>query len=341
MMIPDDGNALAALITEANGLAGIRQIADEVMGLADVNKQRKSLVLGNHVNPFFVPHANGSQQPQLNAFQLQFFISQLRMSAANSSTARVVVSAPMKSGSTFISESIGAAFHLPKISLMMLLARPYDYAELGAASHAHEIDELALLNACLVPTGFVAHHHMLCTPFLTKQAELYNLKFILLRRNIFDCLISLDDFCLKLLTGLTGVGRYLELQLPLNWVEMEFDDRMHQLLNRFLPSYVQYYVSWKLLERGGAISPLWLSYEDELLGDKAKLAGRICDWLGRGKDDFESLVDTLKRGKDLKGVHFNKGVAGRGAVVQGANRQRVVDAFGDYKDLADWSEILD
>lgn len=340
-MIPDDGNAFAALITEAKSLVDIRRIADEVMGLADVNKQRKSLVLGNHVNPFFVPHTNGSQPAPLQAFQLQYIVSQARIAAANTSTPRIVVSAPMKSGSTFISETIAAVFGVPKISLMMLLARPYDYALLGAATHAHEVDELALLNACLVPTGFVAHHHMLCTPFLARQAELYNMKFILLKRNIFDCIISLDDFCMKHVQGLAGPQRYLQMQLPSGWAERDFDDRVRQLLDRFLPSYVHYHVSWRLLGGAGAVSPLWISYEDELLGDKSRLAERLCEWLGRGAADISALATALKRDKGLEGMHFNKGVAGRGAVIQGANRQRVNDTFNDFKDLADWSEILD
>ena len=340
-MVPDNPNAFMELIGGAKDLASVRSLADEVMALADVNKQRKNLVLGNQFNPFFVPHAGGGQGPQLNSFQLQYFISQVRMAAANSSTPRIVVSAPMKSGSTFISESIGGSFKLPKVSLMMLLARPYDYAILGAATHAHEVDELALLNACLMPSGFVSHHHMLCTPFLAKQAELYNLKFILLKRNIFDCIISLDDFCLKLLAKVPGAGRYLQMQLPPDWAEMEFEARIHQLLNRFLSSYVHYHVSWKLLERAGAIAPFWISYEGELLGDKGQLAGRICDWLGRGKADSDALSAALRRDKGLEGMHFNRGISGRGKVIQGGNRQRVVSAFDDFKDLADWREILD
>jgi hypothetical protein len=113
------------------------------------------------------------------------------------------------------------------------------------------------------------------------------------------------------------------------------------LLDRFLPSYVHYHVSWRLLEETGAISPFWISYEDELLGDKTRLADRICEWLGRSGADNSTLATALKRDKGLEGVHFNQGIAGRGAVIQGANRQRVIDAFNDFKDLADWSEILD
>jgi len=338
-MIPENPNAFIELIAGAKDLAAIRKIADEVMSMKDQHAQRKNLVFGNQANPFFVP--NAAAQAPLNAFQLQYVISQARISAANSSTARIVVSAPMKSGSTFISDALGRAFNLPKVSLMMLLARPYDYAILGAASHAHEIDELALLSACLTPGGFVAHHHMLCSPFVARQAELYNLRFVLMKRNIFDCIISLDDFCRKSLgsVGATAAA-YIQMQLPRLWSSMEFEDRVRHLLDRFLMSYVHYHVSWSLLERAGLVRPMWISYEDEVLGDKSLLAKRLCDWLGRDGRDLDALLPMLNRGRDLENVHFNKGIAGRGSVIQGANRQRVIDTFGNFRDLADWSELL-
>lgn len=341
-MIPDDQSAFENQVVGARGLRAIRSIADEVLSQEDLSKQRRELVFGNHLTPFFVPNVNG-QPAALNAFQLIYMISQARIAAANMRSTRLVVSAPMKSGSTFISESLCQAFGLPKVSLMMLLARPYHYQTFGAATRSHEVDELALLTACLRPEGFVAHHHMLGTQFLAKQAELYNLKFVLMKRNIFDCLVSLDDFLAKRLSSLFGdVGDYLETQLPLGWRELEQDERIHHLLNRFLHHYVHYHVSWTLMERHGLVSPLWISYEDEVLVDKVKMADRLGSWLGCSAEVVEQLAAQFSREKASLGtVHFNKGIAGRGRAIQGVNRERVLSAFNDFKHLADWSEILD
>jgi hypothetical protein len=342
-MIPDDPNAFVNLLVAAKGVSDSRQIADEVMAIDDVNLQRRNLVLGTHANPFFVPHAKEGAAA-LNAFQLLYFVSQARLAAANSRTPRIVVSAPMKSGSTFISDSLSGALKLPKVNLMMLLARPYDYPAYGASTRPHEIDELALLSACLAPQGFVAHHHMVCSPFLAQQAELYNLKFVLLKRNIFDCIVSLDEFRRKVSATVAAdnaESAYLRMNLPTNWRDMEDEERIDKLLNRFLPIYVHYHVSWRLLERQGKISPFWISYEDDLLADKAGLAQRLGTWLGRAPGEIDVLTSAVQREDNLQGVHFNKGVAGRGKAIQGANRKRVIDAFNDFKDLADWSEILD
>ncbi|CAN7434114.1 hypothetical protein [Rhizobium sp. LjRoot254] len=341
-MIQQNPDAFIEMLIRAPDLDSVRKVADEVMTMKDVNAQRKTFAFGNLASPFFVPSDKSKGQMQINPLQLQYFLAQARASAAQTVSERIIVSAPMKSGSTFISAALGHAFRLPKTSLLMLLARPYDYAVLGAGTRPHEIDEIALLNACLTPGGFVAHHHMLCTRFLAQQAELYKLKFVLLKRNIFDCLVSLDDFCLKNIGEVAGndVSPYTELGLPRLWSKMEFEERMHHLLDRSLMTYVHYHVSWSLLDRAGLIKPFWISYENEMLGDKAALAARICEWLGRSASDVESLFTALDRGKGDRGTHFNKGVAGRGSVIQGALRKRVIDAFMAYRDLADWREIL-
>jgi hypothetical protein len=321
----------------------LRGLADAVATLGNPEISRSLMVACNQLSPFFVPSKPATPDAaSMPLWQWLSHVSDARAAAANARTPRIIVSAPMKSGSTFISDSIGKAFNLPKVSMMMLLARPYDYAPFGAGNRPHEIDEMALIAACLNGIGFVSHHHMLCSPFLAKQAELYNLKFVLLKRNIFDCILSLDDFCFKNISQMKDpAAAYIRTQLPTGFVAMEQEERIHHLLNRFLGVYVHYHVSWKFFAARGLIQPFWISYEDELLVDKEGLTARLCEWLGRPESDTTLLFEQLARDKDLGGVNFNKGVAGRGAVIQGANRQRVVDAFNAFKDIADWSEILD
>jgi hypothetical protein len=337
-----DRNLFLKQVCNVFDVPSLRGLADAVAALDNPEVSRNLVVACNQISPFFVAHAKEGQQVAMPQFLWLQAITQARMVAANIKTPRVIVSAPMKSGSTFISDSIGRAFSLPKVSMMMLLAKPYDYAPLGAGNRPHEIDEMALLSACLNGVGFVSHHHMICTPFLAKQAELYSLRLVLLKRNIFDCILSLDDFCVKHVSSMTGPGAaYILMQLPSGFVSMSQEERIHCLLDRFLGIYVQYHVSWKYFEQRGLVDPFWISYENELLVDKPGLAARLCDWLARPALDAENLLAQFARDKDIGVVNFNKGVAGRGAVIQGANRQRVLDAFNDFKDLADWSEILD
>jgi hypothetical protein len=327
-------------VVNAGSFADLRDLADSVMTIPDASERRRLHQLGSQANPLFIPRTEPAMP--VNAVQLNYFISQARMAAVVGTSERIVVSAPMKSGSTFISEMLGKALDLPKASLIMMLARPYDYPAMGAANRAHEVDELALLSACLLPRGFVAHHHMICSPYLARQIATYNLKFVLMKRNIFDCIVSLDEFCRKRAGDARAVDglTYLQRGLPGNWAGLGDEERIHQLLDRFLSAYVHYHVSWRFLERENWVEPHWISYEEELLGDKVAMAGRLGDWLGRSTAEIAAMNASFARKDNLAELNFNRGVAGRGEAIQGANRRRVIDAFNDFKDLADCSDIL-
>lgn len=326
-------------IDRAKTVESTRDLADQVSTINDASLRQKRLLAGGYVNPFFVPR---NSAPPLNSVQALYFVNQMRAAAANSVGERLIVSAPMKTGSTFLSQALYIAFELRPVNLMMLTMRPFDYALYGAATRAHEIDELALLHTCLLPSGYVAHHHMLCSPLLIRQAELYRLKFVLLKRNIFDCLVSLDDFWLKYLRPVKNAAEsYRGSALPAGWVDLGDEERIHHLLDASLSFYVNYYTSWTLWESQTAVAPLWVSYENDLLHDKALLAAKLCSWMERGHGDVVKLTNEFQRKRDGNQYHFNHGISGRGKAIQGANRTRVLKAFAAYKDLSDWSEILD
>jgi hypothetical protein len=327
-------------LTRIGTLADFRKVGDDVQSLADPRLRNRCIINGTEINPFFVPNAQPGAQA-LNSTQWLYVVSQARAAAANTDTRRMLVAAPMKSGSTFISKALSTAFQLPRVSLIMLLARAYDYAALGAATRAHEIDELALLSACCRPDGFLSHHHMLASPFLASQAALYRLDVVLIRRNIFDMLVSLDDFTLKHLTEDIHHEPFFHHGVPANYASMDFDDRISRLLDRSLSFYVNYYTSWTLAEQHGLIKPFWISYEDEISGGARALSGRIAEAFARNDDEAGRVAASLGEGGRMEHVHFNKGVAGRGSAVTGRNRDRVLEAFADFSGVADWSELLD
>lgn len=326
-------------LTRAGTLADFRSVADAVQKLADPRLKNLCTVNGTEINPFFVPNAQPGAQA-LNATQWLYIVSQARAAAANGNTRRMLVAAPMKSGSTFISKSLATAFNLPRVSLIMLLARAYDYAMFGAATRAHEIDELALITACCRPGGFLAHHHMLASPYVANQAALYRLDVILIRRNIFDMLVSLDDFTRKHLAEIPSDEAFFEHGVPANYASLDFDQRIARLLDRNLVFYVNYYTSWSLAESQGLIKPFWISYENEIAGGIRALSRRIAETFARTDDEAGRVAASLGEGGNMEHIHFNKGVAGRGRAITGRNRERVLEAFADFSDVADWSELL-
>lgn len=326
-------------LTRAGTLDDFRRVGDAVQKLADPRLKNICTINGTEINPFFVPNAQPGV-PALNSMQWLYVVSQARAAAANGNTRRMMVAAPMKSGSTFISKSLATAFQLPRVSLIMLLARAYDYAMLGAATRAHEIDELALLSACCRTDGFLAHHHMLASPFLARQAALYRLDILLIRRNIFDMLVSLDDFTRKHLAESPSTETFFHHGVPANYAALDFDQRIARLLDRNLGFYLNYYVSWTLAEQQGLIKPFWISYEDEISGGTRALSGRIAEAFAKTDDEAGRVAATLGEGGRMEHIHFNKGVAGRGQSITGRNRERVLEAFADFSEVADWSELL-
>lgn len=317
-----------------------RKVGDAVQGLADARLRNLCTINGTAINPFFVPNGQPGAQ-LLNSAQWLYVVSQARAAAANSGTRRMLVAAPMKSGSTFVTKALSTAFGLPRVSLIMLIARAYDYAMLGAATRAHEIDELALLSACCRPEGFVAHHHMLASPYVARQAALYRLDLVLIRRNIFDMLVSLDDFTMKQIEAEPHSDMFFSQGLPANYPALDFDRRIGRLLDRNLPFYLNYYASWTLAEQQGLVRPFWISYEAEIAGGTRALAGRVADAFARTDVEAAGIAAAFGEGGQMEHIHFNKGVAGRGRAIAGRNRERVIEAFADFSEVADWSEILD
>lgn len=321
-------------------LEEFRRVGDAVQKLADPRLKSVCTVNGTAINPFFVPNTVPGATA-LNATQWLYVVSQARAAAAGSTARHMLVAAPMKSGSTFVTKALSTALNLPRISIIMLLARAYDYAMLGAATRAHEIDELALISACCRPEGFVAHHHMLASPYLARQAELYRLDAVLIRRNIFDMLVSLDDFSLHHMATDANSDAFFSQGLPASYASMDFEDRIERLVDRHLPFYVNYYVSWTLVEQQGLIKPFWVSYENEISGGARALSGRVAGAFARTDDEASRIAAAFGEGGKMENVHFNKGVAGRGRAITGRSRQRVIEAFADFSDVADWSELLD
>ena len=326
-------------LTRAGTLDDFRRVGDAVQKLADARLKNLCTINGTEINPFFVPNAQPDAQT-LNATQWLYVVAQARGAAANGDTRRMLVAAPMKSGSTFISKSLATAFNLPRVSLIMLLARAYDYAMLGAATRAHEIDELALITACCRPGGFLAHHHMLASPFVTNQAALYRFDVLLIRRNVFDMLVSLDDFTRKHLAETPSHEAFFKHGVPANYAALDFDQRISRLLDRNLNFYVNYYASWSLAESHGLIKPFWISYENEIAGGTRALSSRIAATFARTDDEAGRVVASLDEGGTMEHIHFNKGVAGRGRAITGRNRERVLEAFADFSAVADWSDLL-
>jgi hypothetical protein len=322
-------------------LEAARSLADEAFNDKDPELRTLLLAVGAVNHPLCVPHLPAGAEPaklfNINAWAKS--LAMARIVAANTQTHRVLIASAPKTGSTFLSGALVRTFDLSKVSLTLQSSKSYGHYTMGGALRDHDIDEVALLTSAMSPKGYVAHHHMICTPYLGKQAALYKIKAIITKRNVFDTFVSFDEHIRKLYPTTTE-NRFLRFGFPEDWFAMEFEDRMEFLLDLQLPWYARYYASWKLCEQQGDISPLWVSYETDILGDKSVLATRIIEKLGASEADIPRLTEELSQGGS-KSEHFNKGVAGRGAAITGKNRQKIVDFFHRFRIVTDFADILD
>lgn len=333
--------SVVSRLVEATAVAPARAVADEAFAEKDSALKMHLLSMAATINPFAVPHLPPAVQPSA-LFPVDAWaksIAMARMAAANTRTKRILVASAPKTGSTFITGALERTYNLSRVSLTLLSARSYGHYQFGGGLRDHDVDELALITTAYAQNGYVAHHHMIGSPYLGKQVQLYGITPVVTRRNLFDTFVSFDDHIMKL-RG-TGVDiPYLHFGFPEAWYDMEFEDRMDFLLDFQLGWYSRYYASWRLTQQEGYADPLWIDYEKDILGPKQALAEKLATRLGADGNSIPALTAELEK-NGFVDDKFNKGVAGRGAKITGRNRQRIEDFVHRFRIVCDLTDLLD
>ncbi|MGC4009584.1 MAG: hypothetical protein QM805_11705 [Pseudomonas sp.] len=338
-MHTDQKTFLKAIVGETS-LPAARAMASDIFMAADAANKADMIMIGTAANPFFVPELPAALEPAglMSTGQLQKTVGFARAAAANTRSHRILFTAPPKSGSTFLSASLADVLGLRRVTLTLSSIVPYAHALFGGATNEQAVDELALLGNCLHPQGFIAHHHMTCSPLLADQLGVYGVRPILASRNIFDSLVSFDDHFRKAIPRTEG-SIMLRHGLPADFLAREFDDRIAILIDLKLAWYVKYYMSWMACERAGLVKPLWIHYEQDVLGSKQELAEKVASALRLPPDRQTALAAAFaKEGSEV--LNVNKGIAGRGTAITGENRQRVADCLLRYRSEVDLEFLL-
>jgi hypothetical protein len=315
-----------------------RDMADEAFAIEDSALKMDLLAQAATINPFSVPRL--PQNVQATAiFPVQAWaksIAMARMVAANHQTTRILVASAPK---TFLVAALQRAYKLSRVSLTMLSTESYGHIQFGGRLRDHDVDELTLLTTSYLPNGYVAHHHMIATPFLGEQVKLYGITPIVTKRNLFDTLVSYEEHIMRQ-RGKTHYLPYLHWGFPETWFEMEFDDRLDYLLDSQLPWYTRYYASWRLAEQEGHIDPLWIDYEEDVLGSKQALARKLAERIEGSEASIRTVANELSLGGSSS-EQFNKGVAGRGAKIAGKNRRKIEDFVRRFKIACDLTDLIE
>lgn len=269
----------------------------------------------NFANPFYLPDmgAENAQHLAVGTVDLAAFILRARLTAHHAEQPNILLACAPKSASTFIQSTLCRVSGLPNVTLNANTERPGTASVLGIDLREQELDELALIRHGLNGSGYVAQHHVRATPYLAAQVDRFRIRTIVSHRNVFDSLVSLDDMLMAARREAAGADLYFSDAMPSGYAEMVREERLMLLAGRMAAWYLQFYLSWRRVERAGLVTPLWISYEADFLEDKQGLAHRLSAFLGPQWFPVEALIEALgdrERGRDFR---LNKGVAGRGA----------------------------
>lgn len=295
-------------------------------------------------NPFFVADIpeEAAEKLMLQPSQFNELVMRAKLTARRSSQVNILLACAPKSASTFIESALRKALGLPSASLFTTTMGGYSASMLGANLREQQPDELALMRNGLNGKGYVAQHHARCTPYLARLLALYNIRPIVTHRNLFDTIVSMDDMIMAYRTG-TGeeIDHYFDDAMPAGYGKLDVEDRLTILAHRSTTWLIQFYVTWKKCERAGLVSPLWISYEQDFLGDKTVLAERVCRYLGLANADPQKLALTFADKRGAENRRFNKGVAGRGRDMPASVRDMILKAASYYRDEEDISALIE
>lgn len=292
-------------------------------------------------NPFFLPKVDDKTAEDLaiSVDTLAEFIMRAKLTIRHAKQPNILIACAPKSASTFIHSALTRALGLPTGCLFAATLDWGSAALHGSALREQEPDELALIRAGLNGRGYIAQHHSRCSLYLSNLLTAYNIRPIVTYRNLFDTMVSLDDMVVEWRSrpGTVDHGYFAD-GLPGNYERRDRDDRLMILAERMTAWFVQFYVSWRKCAEVGVVKPLWISYENDFLGDKAVLAARIADFVGFG--DPAVIAAALEDRSAGKSKRLNQGVAGRGRDLPEKVRAYILSVAGYYRDDEDLTPLI-
>ncbi len=222
----------------------------------------------------------------------------------STSTTNIFIACFPKSGSTFLYKTLHAVTGFEVESMTFRRKRNEQDMYLPTAADA------ARKNS-------VTQQHVRATQPNLKMLNEFNIRPVVLTRNIFDIVISLRDHFYK--QGQNSPMLFVDDR----FYELAESDQYDMIIDMALPWYFNFYVSWFEARRTQAIDLLWTSYE-EVMADKAAAIRRILTFYSLPVNEAKVENILAEAEEKRKASRFNKGVSGRGtALLTDAQRDRV------------------
>ena len=209
----------------------------------------------------------------------------------------VVVASFPKSGSTFLTRKLAA---LPSCELKLLVP-------IGERRE-QELDEGVVRQVLRKSRGehVIAHHHVRLNASTADLAVRYSIRFVVLVRDLMDCLVSLDDH-LNNESKLWPIGFWSDrLYNDLNESSLS---RIHAVTITSAPWFINFYLSWVLWneEYPEIQPPIFLTYSQLFQNPESTITSLVSNF-----GINASQADIRKSLEEKTYSRFNKGISGRG-----------------------------
>ncbi|MGE0824080.1 MAG: sulfotransferase domain-containing protein [Candidatus Binatia bacterium] len=205
-----------------------------------------------------------------------------------------------KSGSTYICTLLSEVTGFPHVPVVQFYGQ-----------NEQDLFEPALQQ--VRGTSSVTQQHVKGTNNNVRLLKTYNLRPVVLVRNIFDVVVSLHDHFMREDT-LTPVG-YVHRE----YQAMSREDRLWFLINLHLPWYFHFLVSWQ--EATTELDLMWLTYEDFFANPVTRIQ-QVLQFYDMTASDDEIRQGMIKLAG--KNARLNVGVVGRGKELPDCHRQAVI-----------------
>jgi len=233
----------------------------------------------------------------------------------NAGLARIVVAAPMKSGSTFVATSLGTYFGVEN--------PPVDYE--WAMEHALTSSFLGQVRG----RSFCMNLHMLPHWINSEACRTERISFLVLWRNLADMIVSLDDHQFR--EGGSGPGMFLFDRA--HYTALALDARLRFLIDTITPWYVAFYLRWR------AVGAPMHAYERMVEDPRAFLAEIITADLRHAP--LPERIDASLAVSAGPKQRLNVGRVGRAAEqMNAANQRRLEELILSHPDVAQLEILL-
>jgi hypothetical protein len=184
-----------------------------------------------------------------------------------------------KSGSTFLANALSQVTGYPLVQLCY-----------GYERHEQDLYLPRLVDACRKNT--VTRHHMRATKFNTALLRKFNIKPVILTRNLFDVVPSVRDQLFR-----EGFEKMPGVYCTERFADLTEEGQLDCIVDMFMPWCVHFYVSWFDAAQSKQLPMLWLRFEDVRNDWPASLAA-ILEFYGIEKSNA-AINEAIERTYEL------------------------------------------